>query len=288
MEGEPQDLLRSVSDRYVFNTTITRSQSLVVAVGNPFLLLHIQKCMKILYKQKAVNCWSHFMRQCIEWNTFHFSDEAKKLDKKELSSFKEMLYKSLYHTSIDKDIDSDSTEEQVENSILNTYRNLFEKISDCKITKLKMPRENESDLGWISDFSVGQNYHSLQVSNEEDDEEFEDVYKCVLECQSYHKAEAKPLDEKKKIVTINGSGNRIPAFNGDTVKVGVFKNNPKDKYYGKVLNVISRRHEPRFLCRVSTRNPMLFYPIDEMNPVFCNLYTNNFTRSALKTRQRNR
>ena len=35
----PSDPTKSISDRFVFNTVITRSRSLVVAVGNPFLLL---------------------------------------------------------------------------------------------------------------------------------------------------------------------------------------------------------------------------------------------------------
>ena len=277
MEGEPQNHTKSVSDRYVFNTAITRSQYLVVAVGNPFLLLHIEKCMKVLYKQNAVNCWSQFMRQCLECNTFHFTDEAKELDKEEFVSLKETLYKNLFHTTtvedvIRSDTDSDSDEEEMRDSILNAYKRELEKIPECKSAKLTLSRVNQSDLAWImSNTSIEQNQHSRQTSSDEEDEEFDDVYECVLECQSYRKADAKPLDEKKKIVTIRGSGNRIPAFNGDTVKVGVFKDNPKDKCYGKVLDVISRGHEPRFLCRVSTRNPVIFYPIDEMNPVFCNL-----------------
>ena len=280
-----------MSDRYVFNTAITRSQYLVVAVGNPFLLLHIEKFMRNIYKQKAVNCWSQFMRQCLECNTFHFTDEAKKeFDKDEFNSLKESLHEIIFQTSFtEEEIDIESDDNDVRDSILNAYKLELEKIPECRSAKLTLSHVNQSDLAWImSEAGAEQTIVTPQVvdevEDEEETEEFEDIYDCVLECQSYRKAEAKPLNEKKKIVVIRGSGNRIPAFNGDTVRIGIFPDNPKDKCYGKVLEVISRGHEPRFLCRVSQRNPVLFFPIDEMNPVFCNLP--RISRDLLKRRDR--
>ena len=110
----------------------------------------------------------------------------------------------------------------------------------------------------------------------DEDEEFDDVYECVLECQSYHKALGKPVDEKKRIVTIRGSENRKPAFNGDTVKVGVFKDNPKDKCYGKVLDVISRGHESVSVKKRHNPDTNLdkFWPgpkKSECSILFCNI-----------------
>ena len=274
LEGEPQNLTKSVSDRYVFNTAITRSQYLVVAVGNPFLLLHIEKCMKEKYGEKAVDCWSRFMRQCLECNTFHFTSEAKNEFKKENSKFvslREALYKNLFPTKPAEIIPDIETGEKVSDSILNAYKRELEKIPECRKTKLTLSTVQESDLAWIMSDISDIKFPTTQTDDEEESELYVDTYECILECHSYRKAEAIPVDKQKKIVIIRGSRNRIPAFNGDTVLVGVFPNNPKDKCYGRVLKVRNRGHEPRFLCKVSRRNPVIFYPVDELNPLFCNL-----------------
>jgi len=44
---------KSISDPYVFNTAITRAQSLVVSVGNPFTLLKIEKHMVEKYLDRG-------------------------------------------------------------------------------------------------------------------------------------------------------------------------------------------------------------------------------------------
>ena len=266
-EGEPKNLTKSVSDRYVFNTAITRSQYLVVAVGNPFLLLHIEKCMEQIYGERAADCWSRFMKQCLECNSFHFTDEAKlEFEKEEFSSLRENLYKTLFSTDSEEITDIETPSD----SILNTYKRELEKIPDCRKAKLTLSSVQESDLAWIMSDNSDRKVPTTDTDDEEN-ETYEDTYECILDCHSYRKAEATPIDKQKRIVIIRGSGNRIPAFNGDTVLVGVFPNNPEDKCYGKVLKVVNRGHEPRFLCRVSHRNPVIFYPVDELNPAFCNL-----------------
>ena len=277
VEGEPQNLTKSVSDRYVFNTAITRSQYLVVAVGNPFLLMHIEKCMKRIYGEKAINCWSRFMKQCLECNTFHFTNQAKmEFDNERFISLRDLLYKDLFPTKSAESIrvtDFDTyAGETVSDSILDAYKRELEQIPDCQQAKLTLSRVEECDLAWIMSETSDQKIPITHADiDDKEDVEYEDTYECVLECHSYRKAEAIPMDKQKKIVIIRGSGNRIPAFNGDTVMVGIFRNNPEDKCYGRVLEVRNRGHEPRFLCRVSHRNPVIFYPVDEMNPLFCNL-----------------
>ena len=284
LEGEPKNSTKSVSNRYVFNTVITCAQSLVVAVGNPFLLLHIEKVMKIINEQKAVNCWSVFIRQCMECNTFHFTDKAKnEFGRDEFSSLKEALHNNIFSA---EEIILDSHEE-VSDSILNAYKRELAKIPECRSTKLTLSQVNESDLAWImSEAEVEQYSHTPHMADEVNDVEeyYEDIYECVLECRNCRMAEAKPLNEKKNIVTINGSQNRIPAFSGDKVRVGIFLNNPVDKCYGKVLDVISRGQKPMFLCSVSQYNPIFFYPIDGVNPGFYNLP--RISRDLLNQRDR--
>ena len=63
--GETRDCTKSISDPFVFITALTRAQSLVVAVGNPFLLLKRERHMVAKYGQRG-HCWSLFLKACLE------------------------------------------------------------------------------------------------------------------------------------------------------------------------------------------------------------------------------
>ena len=39
--GAPADRFKTICNEYVFNTVVTRAQSLIFVAGNPFLLLHM-------------------------------------------------------------------------------------------------------------------------------------------------------------------------------------------------------------------------------------------------------
>ena len=56
---------KSFCNRYVFNTALTRAQSLVVVAGNPFLLLKVEAAMP-----KPMGCWRAYLRRCMDHNTF--------------------------------------------------------------------------------------------------------------------------------------------------------------------------------------------------------------------------
>ncbi|KAL5493254.1 hypothetical protein EMCRGX_G014403 [Ephydatia muelleri] len=63
--GESCNPTKSICDAYVFNTALTRAQSLVVAVGNPLALLH----MESLYSLCKEKCWTEYLTQCLDHNT---------------------------------------------------------------------------------------------------------------------------------------------------------------------------------------------------------------------------
>ncbi len=67
--GNTTNPTKSPCDPYVFNTVLTRSKSLVVVVGSPLALLGIEKHMVKLYGSEG-KCWSHYLRHCLEKNTF--------------------------------------------------------------------------------------------------------------------------------------------------------------------------------------------------------------------------
>ena len=73
---------KSLCNPFVFNTVITRAQSLVVSVGNPFLLLKTERHMIQRYGSKG-KCWSTYLQYCLMNKTFKFhrGQELKDEDK---------------------------------------------------------------------------------------------------------------------------------------------------------------------------------------------------------------
>ena len=64
----PLNPTKSICDPFVFNTVMTSAQSLVVCVGNPFLLLRLEQSMVKKYGEKG-RCWSHYLKACLDHNT---------------------------------------------------------------------------------------------------------------------------------------------------------------------------------------------------------------------------
>lgn len=271
-DGSPLNPTKTVFDPFIFNTAITRSKSLVVAVGNPFLILSVEKQMEKTHGTKA-KCWSQFMKQCLECNTFHFSSKLNEsiISKEECSTHLHDLLFGDFKTRIEVD-----NSEAQGDSILKAYQEELEKISEHKKAKLTLARASKADLSWImneqtSQASDSEQPEAMERGQDEDEEEYVEKYDCVLNFYSYREAKAEPLDPKKKVITIRGSGNRIGAFDHDIFEVGVFPNNPEGKCYGRALKLKQRGSESIFICRVSHHNPVMFYPIDGKNSKFINL-----------------
>ena len=90
----PSDPTKSISDRFVFNTVITRSRSLVVAVGNPFLLLKIERFMVRRYG-KMGKCWSHYLDACIKNGSLSIQDPDITDPQESLEKIKDYVQRSL-------------------------------------------------------------------------------------------------------------------------------------------------------------------------------------------------
>ncbi len=93
MDGSTLDGTKSFCDPYVFNTAVTRAKSLVIAVGNPFLLLKMEAHFVREYgEEHNAHCWSTYLDFCIQNESLHFhsklgltddqiSDEMEKIKK---------------------------------------------------------------------------------------------------------------------------------------------------------------------------------------------------------------
>ena len=75
-DGSSRNPTKSICDPFIFNTALTRAQSLVVAVGNPFLLLKIEKHMMKRYGRQELG-WSTYIRECLDRGGLSISSSLK-------------------------------------------------------------------------------------------------------------------------------------------------------------------------------------------------------------------
>lgn len=72
-----QDAEKSLSNPYVFNTAISRSCTYVTAVGNPLLLLKIEKSTMTEREHfERRQCWSSYLKHCLEKGTVMFNNNV--------------------------------------------------------------------------------------------------------------------------------------------------------------------------------------------------------------------
>ncbi len=81
--GESSNPTKSLVTPRIFNTVLSRSKSLVVAIGNPFSLLKLEDTMG-----HSEKCWKKYLKLCLEKNSITFDTEvqARHDIKKEIGS----------------------------------------------------------------------------------------------------------------------------------------------------------------------------------------------------------
>ena len=78
--GEPSNPTKSFVTPRIFNTVLSRSKSLVVAIGDPFFVLNVEK--KMGNKEK---CWKNYLNFCLRYRSVTYdSDNTKKIIEKDL------------------------------------------------------------------------------------------------------------------------------------------------------------------------------------------------------------
>ena len=207
----------------------------------------------------AYRTWSPYIKQCIQCETFSYAKPVKRVNPTCFIEATHQLYSTIYSEN-----SVQSFECSKPSSIIRAYKQVFESIPDCKNTKLILSNSKHDRLTW----SI-QNVPPGDLPEEE--VHYSDQYLCHLRIDTYRKAEAIPYDSSKRIVKIRGEKHRRGAFDGDTVEVGVFGDNPPDKCYGRVVKVERVERDIKFICQVSSYSPLIFYPIDKKNPKLINL-----------------
>ena len=270
-DGRVRNPTKSICDPYVFNTAITRSQSLVVSIGNPFMLLKIEGYMQQKYGSKA-RCWREYLKRCIECKTFIVPAAQRSGDDKLLDA--ERVLQSMIFT------DAESSFEilplpQDHDSILAVYTKVFNDTPECKDTQLIISRKNRN-ISW----SLSNKATVVRQGDDWPQDYFCVQYECVLCCSRYDKADAIPLDPNNHPVKILGANNRRGAFDGDTVLVGVFDNNSLERKGRVIKCILHHSNSLKFACHVDSINPILFVPLNNKDPKLLNLP--KLTRDLLK------
>ena len=255
-EGKPMNPTKSPCSQYVFNTAITRSKSLVVCAGNPFLLMKSEKQM-----DNECQCWRDFIRRCFENKTLYVPN-GHSMAPDELEEHLLKLQREVFSTPSDNDM---GHTEQDADTIISAYKKAFNQIPQCMKCMVQL-KAIGSNTQWeiTPEAEVGEQVPvSALISSE--------AYKCELAVKSPRIAEAYPLDPSHSVVTINGLKNRHRAFDGDIVWVEVSKRIDSGKCIGKVVAIDQKCHQLKYVCKVDRNSAIHFNPIDKRYPRLVNL-----------------
>ena len=78
-DGSTRNPTKSIADPYVINTVVSRARSLIVCVGNPYLLLKMEEHMCRKYGKKG-KYWSNYLKRCLDNSSVQFHKSSGVLD----------------------------------------------------------------------------------------------------------------------------------------------------------------------------------------------------------------
>ena len=250
-----------MTDPFVFNTVITRAQSLVVCVGNPYFLCHLEDKIK-----PGNKCWSTYINCCLDCETLTFVNcNFNQIEKEKLQNV--LNHNSRSRRCLKQEVSAGD-------KIIKGYLNSLAQFELHK--KVLKFSKSWGDIQWIHD--SGDNDADEQDSTSSDSDS--DLHiKCVIDIQSRYQALAQSVNNPDLVIRINGQKNLRGAFHESTVLIELLDDysqphnqNEKKVYNGKVVKLISLSN-PMFLCEVDHNNLQRFYPINKKDPAFFNLPT---------------
>ena len=259
-DGSTLNPAKSLCDQYVFNTVITRAQSLIVCVGNPFLLFSIEKCTPN-YK---IHCWREYVKRCLETSSFQLAPRCHSIGEPAVQQAIAKLYDETFG-DLQESLDSPcGNVQKVSDSILKAYKQAFQSNRACQNVKITLGNIGNGDRGYVLQRGDSQ-------TADEPVQDFSTVgppIECYLESITFRKSIATPLHRSQPPITINGLSNRRGALDGSLVKVVLYKDADR---CGKVCEIIEQGPQQQFVCSVDRHNSIFFCPIDRKNPKLVNL-----------------
>ena len=249
---------RSICDPYVFNTIITRAQSLVVCVGNPFLLLSIET------HTGQKQCWKEYLKRCLEVSSLKISPQCRNALRVSQSTIQALYFKVFGDLQSFLASPQRKVDDSFGDSILDAYKRAFQSLPQCRKLKVSLGRIANGDTGYTVEEDKGNFSEDEEIVARNDPRSIE----CYLQCDSYRLSWAIPTDPNQDLIKIQGIDNRRKAFDGACVQVNLYEDIERSGY---VTKVVKQGPEWQFICTVDAYNSIMFNPIDQKNPRFVNL-----------------
>ena len=260
-DGSTLNPTKSICDQYVFNTVITRAQSLIVCVGNPFLLFSIEQRTPN-YK---IYCWREYVKRCLETSSFQLAPQCYSIGESALQKAIDDLYGETFGDLQESLSSSCGSFQDASDSILKAYKRAFQSSRACQNVKVILGNIGKGDRGYVLEKTGSQETADKPV---QDSSTVGAPVECYLESITFRKAIATPLDPSQRSITINGVDNRREALDGSRVKVVLYKDGD---HCGKVCKVLEQGPQTQFVCSVDGNNSIFFCPIDRKSPKLINL-----------------
>ena len=250
-QGAPIDPFKSICNEYVFNTVITRPQSLILAVGNPFILLqmgtHFEK-----------NCWMEYIRRCIQCQSIipppvQSPAEAQNLPKVMGNICEKVLLGETIQQAEDQKINPEGVDGIVERYITDLNERHEFKLA------ARLVQSPSGDISWVK---------------ERRSTPSKGIVLCELNCKDFRNTVAKPIgpNSNQEDIKLASTGilGRRGAFHGTVVKVDTIRKCVLfDEETERAL--VNTHFGTSFPCRVDPKNPIMFFPLDRRYPKFVNL-----------------
>ena len=262
-DGSTLNPTKSLCNQYVFNTVITRAQSLIVCVGNPFLLFSIEKCTADCKKHEPpVYCWREYVKRCLETSSLWLAPQCYETN--EIQGNIAKLYKETFGDLQESLSSPCGNVQEVSDSILKAYKRAFQSNKAYQNVKVILGDIGNSDRGYVLQRGDSQTADKPV----KDSSTVGAPVECYLESITFRKATATPLDPSQPPITINGVDNRRGALDGSLVKVALYEDADR---CGQVIEVIEQGPQQQFVCSVDGHNSIFFCPIDHKSPKLINL-----------------
>ena len=268
-----RDTVKSLCDQYVFNTVITRARSLVVAFGNPFRLMEIEKQLASVRdvtdsqgeSMPITKCWQTFFYHCLQCNSLVFSDdlnlqrqESRQLALEQSTRLLELV-SVMFERASEGLLKLDQIEGSTPDSILAVYNKCFED----QYAKLKL-----NATGGQFSWRCGSSQPVHQPPTGAQLPPGTPVIQCRLWQDTQHQCTAVPVDPKQKPLQVKGVENRRCAFDGALVNVRVLDHSRR---YGAVHTVEEQGFVGPQICEVDRLSSSVFSPVDKKSPRLINL-----------------
>lgn len=255
------DVGGTVVNQRVFNTMITRTKSLFVAVGNPFYLLDAEESLVVTGGNQTALCWRKFLRTCIDYNSIFYPKNCSPDQRTDM----------LERVFAESSIGTVHTDKKMDSILEKTKKDMREKV----VTWLKQSGVRLYRGNWILGSHGGSNQHNADRKWHKN----ENGATHILLCTRLGEAKAEPLDSSDIAYRIIGLNNRRGALDEALVKIEelplrkgstAMQLDPRTRL-GKVVKVVQQGPTDTFLCRVDPFNNNLMIPLNSKDPKLYNL-----------------